>query len=534
MRQFKRNQIERLELLRQHDRLAATHNREGEDEGTFLSRLTARIVDNLQITLRDLHIRYEDNVSNAESPFACGVMVQSFTFQTTDAEGNETFVDRAARRERFLHKAVKVACAGVYWDRLARDDSRALLQTRPDIVAAMAEMVHAMSKRMAARSATSTENRDDKRLWVLWPCSLSVRFTKNETKDFSLAAKYTIQADMNGVSCALSREQYEDMLFLDRAFAGRRAVESHFLSARCRPFYSATMRPCEWWDYAVRSVIVRRLHHRVNDSSKAGRTKGMRMRWTSVQKAGLDRRLYIEVYKMQIRKGGLLDPSTKEAKRAAEFEIAYPAEVVMALRNVAEDFEVAEQAKREQEKAAAATQAAAASGGTWYSYFFGGNPGPSSTASAATSQSSARETSRQVVSENGALHQVLTDEGRADLKKAYDEVVENEKVLAVPSDCNLFTVKIHLKNGKLALYQAKSMKPFLTATLEGVLSANVRPTNDWESQFRVQQFQILNGHAEGTPFHVFWRLGSLLFSWWHYRYSWSTLCEPSSRPHYVA
>ncbi|GLE11131.1 hypothetical protein PINS_up023439, partial [Pythium insidiosum] len=102
MRQFKRNQIERLELLRQHDRLAATHNREGEDEGTFLSRLTARIVD------------------------TCRSHCATCTF-----EGNETFVDRAARRERFLHKAVKVACAGVYWDRLARDDSRALLQTRP-------------------------------------------------------------------------------------------------------------------------------------------------------------------------------------------------------------------------------------------------------------------------------------------------------------------------------------------------------------------------------------------------------------------
>ncbi|GLE11130.1 hypothetical protein PINS_up023438 [Pythium insidiosum] len=121
---------------------------------------------------------------------------------------------------------------------------------------------------------------------------------------------------MNGVSCALSREQYEDMLFLDRAFAGRRAVGVSFPECAVPTIlqrHNATVRV---WDYAVRSVIIRRLHHRVNDSSKAGRTK--------------DRRLYIEVYKMQIRKGGLLDPSTKEAKRAAEFEIAYPAEVVMA------------------------------------------------------------------------------------------------------------------------------------------------------------------------------------------------------------
>lgn len=47
--QSKANQIERQELVRQHNRFAEQNNHEGEDESTFISRLTERIVDNLQV-----------------------------------------------------------------------------------------------------------------------------------------------------------------------------------------------------------------------------------------------------------------------------------------------------------------------------------------------------------------------------------------------------------------------------------------------------------------------------------------------------
>lgn len=50
LRQSKQNQVDRLELVRQHNRFTARSQFEGEDESTFLSRLTERIVDNLQVT----------------------------------------------------------------------------------------------------------------------------------------------------------------------------------------------------------------------------------------------------------------------------------------------------------------------------------------------------------------------------------------------------------------------------------------------------------------------------------------------------
>ncbi|TMW59036.1 hypothetical protein Poli38472_007181 [Pythium oligandrum] len=477
VKQSKRNQIERLELVRQHDRLAKQHNSEGEDESTFLSRLTERIVDNLQITLRDVHFRYEDNISNPENPFACGVMIQSFTFHTTDAEGNEKFIDRSVKKERFLHKSVKIEQCGAYWDRLPRDDAKVLIQKQPNIEQAMSDMVRAMVEAKANDKTQST------RLWVLRPCSLGVKLTKNETTDFSVAAKFTIQAEMKDLSCALSREQYEDMLFLNRAFAGRRAIEAHFLHARARPFHNARVRPREWWDYALKLVLARKVHQ---DNPTGKKVSTMRkIRWTSVQRASMEGKLYVEAYRMQLRKGSALETASKERKRLLEFEMTYPVDVTMVLRNRAEDKE-AEEAKAREETAAAAQSG----GGSWYDYFFA----PAAPASSTQTSS--------------PTNQVLTDEGRANLKKAYDEAVEKEQNLAVPLDCNLFAVKILLKNGTMALHQSKHAKPFLLATFDGSLAVNVRPTNEWETKFRVQRFKILNGQAEGTAFHTFCSLGT--------------------------
>uniref|UniRef100_H3H5N3 Chorein N-terminal domain-containing protein n=2 Tax=Phytophthora ramorum TaxID=164328 RepID=H3H5N3_PHYRM len=111
--QAKRNQLDRRELLRQHRRFAARvgpgqqqpqQQQQKEDEGTFVSRLTARIVANLQVTLCDVHLRYEDAVANPDAPFACGLMLERFRFFTTDEKGAEAFVDQTTVHQEFTYK----------------------------------------------------------------------------------------------------------------------------------------------------------------------------------------------------------------------------------------------------------------------------------------------------------------------------------------------------------------------------------------------------------------------------------------------
>ncbi|KAG6616608.1 Vacuolar protein sorting-associated protein [Phytophthora cinnamomi] len=505
LRQAKRNQLERRELLRQHRRFAARVGpgraqpapSEGEDEGTFVSRLTARIVANLQVTLRDVHLRYEDAVANPETPLACGLMLGRFRYFTTDEEGREAFVDQATGHGPFTYKKAELSRFGMYWDRLDASDRDARLEARADVPRAMRAMVQELGG----------QQEDSSRRWLLRPCSLAVQLTKNESTDYSAVAKYTVEAEMGALQASLTREQYEDVLFLQRAFLGRKAVEAHFALARGRPLHTPSARPREWWDYATRLVLEqRRAKLRRQAASEQGKEGGAhlphrrrphhrKMRWSSVHKALLEQQLYMEAFRAELRNGTPLDPSTRQGKFKQRYEEVYPLDVVLLLRDVAEDAEERAQAKaKASEKEQAKTQAAQGGGGSWYSYFFGGED------EAASASNEAEE------------EHVLSAEGRENLREAYNDAVEKASdAHEVPMGCNLMSVQLQLTNGSIALYQSNAHEsPFVTGMLNGSLAVNIQPENEWDASFRVQHFDILNGLARDSRFHSFCSPSSLL------------------------
>ncbi|EGZ15036.1 hypothetical protein PHYSODRAFT_315602 [Phytophthora sojae] len=501
--QAKKNQLERRELLRQHRRFAARvgpgqelheQQKPEEDEGTFVSRLTARIVANLQVTLRDVHLRYEDAVANPEAPFACGLMLERFRYVTTDEEGREAFVDQATVHSAFTYKKIELSQFGMYWDRLDVNDKAARLETREDVPQAMRAMVQELSGQQEDTRV------DSSRRWLLRPCSLGVQLTKNESTDYSAVAKYTVEAEMGALQASLTREQYEDVLFLQRAFLGRRAVEAHFALARGRPLHAPGARPREWWDYATRLVLEQRRaklrRQAANDKNKEAsahhphrrRPHHRKMRWSSVHKALLEQQLYVEAFRTELRNGAPLDPSTRQGKFKQRYEEIYPLDVVLLLRDVAED---AEERANEEAKASAKehakTQAAQGGGGSWYSYFFGG------------------ETESASASSEAAEEHVLSAEGRENLREAYNDAVEKaSNAHEVPMGCNMASVQLQLTNGSIGLYQSNAHEsPFVTGMLSGSLAVNIQPENEWDASFQVQHFDIFNGLARDSRFHSF-------------------------------
>lgn len=52
----------------------------------FIEKLSAQIVKNLQIYIKNIHIRYEDQVTHAGHPFAAGFTLGSLIMVTTDRD----------------------------------------------------------------------------------------------------------------------------------------------------------------------------------------------------------------------------------------------------------------------------------------------------------------------------------------------------------------------------------------------------------------------------------------------------------------
>ncbi|KAI9919525.1 hypothetical protein PsorP6_017405 [Peronosclerospora sorghi] len=496
--QVKKNRLERRELMRQHGRFAARvasdqeqeKKRSTEDEGTFVSRLTARIIDNLQVTLVNVHLRYEDALANADAPFACGLMLERFRVFTTDGEGTEAFVDQSSGHSAFTYKKVELTQFGIYWDRLDVKDERARLERHQDIPKAMQKMVQVLSEEESVYI-------DRVRRWILRPCSLIVQLTKNESTDYLAVAKYTVEAEIGTLQGSLTREQYEDVLYLHRAFVGRRAVEAHFTLARGRPLHPPGARPRDWWDYATHLVLRQRRAKlramaNANDTTSAVahilcRPHLRKMRWSSVRKALLEQQLYMEAFRTEVRNGAPLDLTTRQGKLKQRYEEIYPIDVILLLRDRAEDAE--ERAQTEAKASAEKLlkkQDDQNGAGSWYSYFFGGDTvaGPS---------------------EEDEEGNVLSAEGRENLREAYNDAVEKSgSAHEVPIGCNLISLQIQLTNGSLALYQSDAHEnPFVTGMFRGSLAVNIQPGNEWDAQFRVQHFEVLNGLAKDSRFRSF-------------------------------
>ena len=79
---------------------------------TFMTQLITKIVDNLQIVIKNIHIRYEDKQSNPGHPFAVGLTLAEMSAKSTDAKWVEQYVGDAVDR---IYKLAKLNNLSLYW-----------------------------------------------------------------------------------------------------------------------------------------------------------------------------------------------------------------------------------------------------------------------------------------------------------------------------------------------------------------------------------------------------------------------------------
>jgi vacuolar protein sorting-associated protein 13A/C len=80
---------------------------------SFTESLVTKIVDNLQITVKNIHVRYEDSISAPGHPFALGLTLQEFSAISTDGEWKPTYIQDTVGP---THKLATLGALAVYWN----------------------------------------------------------------------------------------------------------------------------------------------------------------------------------------------------------------------------------------------------------------------------------------------------------------------------------------------------------------------------------------------------------------------------------
>ncbi|TRY85305.1 hypothetical protein DNTS_035799, partial [Danionella cerebrum] len=72
-------------------------NPKAEKQDTFVEKLVTQVIKNLQVKISNIHIRYEDDVTNPNVPLSFGVSLQNFSLQTADQNWNPCLLDEKAK-----------------------------------------------------------------------------------------------------------------------------------------------------------------------------------------------------------------------------------------------------------------------------------------------------------------------------------------------------------------------------------------------------------------------------------------------------
>jgi vacuolar protein sorting-associated protein 13A/C len=83
-----------------------------------MSNMVTRIIDNLQVTLRNIHIRIENQDTIEENrSFSLGVTLQAADLFTTDSSWNKSYIDRSEvkNKDKPVSKLLSIENFGIYY-----------------------------------------------------------------------------------------------------------------------------------------------------------------------------------------------------------------------------------------------------------------------------------------------------------------------------------------------------------------------------------------------------------------------------------
>lgn len=108
----KMEKLDSAELLKERNTEGMSAEEQQKNQSFTASMVTA-IVDNVQVTVKNIHIRYEDSIADPGHPFALGITLADFSAVSTDENWKPTFIQGNASS---THKLATLGSLAVYWD----------------------------------------------------------------------------------------------------------------------------------------------------------------------------------------------------------------------------------------------------------------------------------------------------------------------------------------------------------------------------------------------------------------------------------
>ncbi|CAI5497894.1 unnamed protein product, partial [Closterium sp. Naga37s-1] len=281
----------------------------GKDTGdtrTWLSTIVDGVIGNLKLSISNIHVRYEDSLSEIHGPAAVGIQLDRLAAFSVDKDGKETYV--SGGELDCTRKALELHGLSVYCQPSLNDVTTA----------------------SSDRWQFSTSE------YLVEPLNGAASYSragKNQTA-FSGTPQQDLTVTLDSVSFALSEDQYRlIMKLVDKFAAAQRRQEL----ADIRPSCSIQECPSAWWTFAIKATMKK---------IKKGRSF---TDWNELIRRTRIRNAYIPLYAKHLLRRAVQKPFERN-QELLSLETDVEPEVLLQWRLVAHEL-VSQEMKKQKGKA---------------------------------------------------------------------------------------------------------------------------------------------------------------------------------------
>ena len=271
---IKMDKLENAELLKERNQEGLSQE-EQKKSSSFTSSLVTKIVDNVQITVKNIHIRYEDSISAPGHPFALGVTLEEFSAVSTDGQWKPTFITNSSNSTQ---KLAKLEALAVYWN----TDTDLLGTGRESQVDSQELMPHDEMvdkfKSMIGTDASSTITHQ----YILRPVSGQAKIEIDKTGDIK-TPKLKANLLFQEIGLVLDDDQYRDALMMVDLF---HYFIRHQEYKRLQPKDATPKEDPRAWLRFAGNAVLNKIHE-----------KNRKWSWDYFKERRDDRIRYIELFK---------------------------------------------------------------------------------------------------------------------------------------------------------------------------------------------------------------------------------------------
>ena len=292
---IKMEKLENAELLKERNTEGLSQEDQQKNQ-SFMDSMVTAIVDNLQVSIKNIHVRYEDSIAAPGHPFALGLTLKEFSAVSTDENWQPSFIQSSSGT---THKLATLGSLAFYWN----TDTKLIGTGKGSMVGSEAqELDHDEMLEKFREAIEKGENHQ----YMLKPVSGRAGI---EIDKSGKVEKPKIKARLlfNELGFILDEDQYRDALMMVDLF---HYFIRHQEYKKFQPKSTPKEDPRAWLKFAGDAVL-----SKIHDRNR-------RWTWDYMRERKEDRNKYIDLFKKK-KKAQTLTADEQSSLKALEEKLTY-------------------------------------------------------------------------------------------------------------------------------------------------------------------------------------------------------------------